>query len=83
MKVGYWVKLALGLALVVMLGLAAYKLLDGILDFVAKIDEGGGEIVSAGEYRPETPEPMPTMPEYMGDDSFYDNASDMDYHENE
>ena len=51
------------------------------MDFVSKIGDGGGEIVSADEYRPETPEPLPTMPEYMEDDSFYDNASDMDYTE--
>ena len=81
MKAGYWVKLALGLALIALLCLAAYKLLDGILDFVSKISDGGGEIVSTDEYRPETPEPLPTMPEYMEDDSFYDNASNMDYHE--
>ena len=81
MKAGYWVKLALGLALIALLCLAAYKLLDGILDFVSKIGDGGGEIVSADEYRPETPEPLPTMPEYMEDDSFYDNASDMDYND--
>ena len=81
MKAGYWVKLALGLAWLALLCLAAYKLLDGILDFVSKIGDGGGEIVSADEYRPETPEPLPTMPEYMEDDSFYDNASDMDYNE--
>ena len=79
MKAGYWVKLALGLALIALLCLAAYKLLDGILDFVSKIGDGGGEIVSADEYRPETPEPLPTMPDYMEDDSFYDNASDRDY----
>ena len=47
MKAGYWVKLALGLALIALLCLAAYKLLDGILDFVSKIGDGGGEIVSA------------------------------------
>ena len=42
MKAGYWVKLALGLALIALLCLAAYKLLDGILDFVSKIGDGGG-----------------------------------------
>ena len=34
MKAGYWVKLALGLALIALLCLAAYKLLDGILDLI-------------------------------------------------
>ena len=76
MKVGFWVKLVLGLALIALLLMLGVRLVDALVGFLGKI--GGGPAYDE-EYVVETPEPAPTMPDYMLDDSFYDNAADMDY----
>lgn len=78
MKVSFWVRLALGLLVIALLLFLGYRLLNGILDFAVKIPEDGGLVEGEEIYEMETPEPMPTMPAYMMEDSFYDNAGSVD-----
>jgi hypothetical protein len=75
MKASYWIKLTLGIGLIVLLALLGYRLVGVFVDFI-----GGalrGTTVDDGEYVMETAEPAPTIPAYMQDDSFYDNAGSM------
>ncbi len=75
MKSVFWIKLTLGVGLIVLLALLGYRLVDVFVDFI-----GGamrGTVVDDGEYVMETAEPLPTIPAYMQDDSFYDNAGSM------
>lgn len=75
MKAVFWIKLTLGVGLIVLLALLGYRLVDVFVDFI-----GGamrGTVADDGEYVMEPPEPAPTIPAYMQDDSFYDNAGSM------
>ena len=74
MKAAFWIKLALGLLLIAALIMLGYRMVDGLTNAITNI-MGGGIIEETDEDFPiETPEPLPTMPAYMGEDGFYDNA---------
>lgn len=81
MKAGYIVKLILGLMLVAALIFLCYRLTDSLAGLIGDIFSGGRINDDSGDYELYTPEPMPTMPAYMGDDSFYDNAGGVDFGE--
>lgn len=75
MKPGFWIKLMAGVAAIALLIGALVYLANFLID--AAVGIMGGGIIPAdgsGDYVMETQEPMPTMPEYMREDSFYDNA---------
>ena len=74
MKKGFIIKLVLGLLLITALILIGYKLLDTLAGFI--VDAISGAEFPMEDYSDElyTPEPLPTMPGYMFDDSFYDDA---------
>ena len=79
MTTRFFIKLLLGLLLIFALTFAGYKLFDGISSMIINVFSGT-EIQEAGyENEFATPEPMPTMPDYMNDDSFYDNAGSVDF----
>lgn len=77
MKAAFWVKLTLGVGVIILLALLGYRLVDLFADFIGGVKNDA--VVDDGAYVMETPEPMPTMPEYMQDDSFYDNAGSVDF----
>jgi len=79
MKTRFFIKLLLGLLLILILTYAGYKLFDGISSLL--LDAFTGAEIQETGYENEfvTPEPMPTMPGYMNDDSFYDNAGSVDF----
>ena len=79
MKAKFIVKLILGLMLVAALIFLCYRLTDSLAGFIVDIFSGGEIEDDRGDYELYTPEPMPTMPEYMGDDSFYDDAGSVDF----
>ena len=81
MKAGYIVKLILGLMLVAALIFLCYRLTDSLAGLIGDIFSGGRINDDSGDYELYTPEPMPTMPAYIGDDSFYDNAGSVDFGE--
>lgn len=81
MKAGYIVKLILGLMLVAALIFLCYRLTDSLAGLIGDIFSGGRINDDSGDYELYTPEPMPTMPAYIGDDSFYDNAGVVDFGE--
>ena len=81
MKAGYIVKLILGLMLVAALIFLCYRLTDSLAGLRGDIFSGGRINDDSGDYELYTPEPMPTMPAYIGDDSFYDNAGGVDFGE--
>ena len=81
MKAGYIVKLILGLMLVAALIFLCYRLTDSLAGLIGDIFSGGRINDDSGDYELYTPEPMPTMPAYIGDDSFYDNAGRVDFGE--
>lgn len=81
MKAGYIVKLILGLMLVAALIFLCYRLTDSLAGLIGDIFSGGRINDDSGDYELYTPEPMPTMPAYIGDDSFYDNAGGVDFGE--
>lgn len=68
-------KLLLMLIVLILLGLVCYRLLRGITGLLTSIPEDGGIVPWEEEPEPEdTPEPVPTMPAWIGEDSFYDHA---------
>lgn len=79
MKARYTVKLILGLGLVAALIFVCYRMTDSLAGLVGSIFSGGEIMDDNGDYALYTPEPMPTMPDYMGDDSFYDNAGNVEF----
>ena len=80
-KARFIVKLILGLMLVAALIFICYRLTDSLAGLIGDIFSGGRIEDGSGDYELYTPEPMPTMPDYMRDDSFYDNADSMDFGE--
>ena len=78
MKLRFFVKLLCGLLLIAALAFAAYKLLDGISVLIIDALSGTNLPDNGHETEMVTPEPMPTMPDYMTDDSFYDSAGSVD-----
>lgn len=78
MKTGFWVKLVLGLALIALLVTAGVYLLEYFIDTMTNFLDGEIPDDGSGDYAVITPEPRPTMPAYMGEDSFYDNAGSVD-----
>lgn len=74
MKTGFWIKLILGILSIILLIAVGSYMLNGMINAFTSLM--GGEIPDdgSGDYVIETPEPMPTMPAYMQEDSFYDNA---------
>ena len=74
MKAKFWVKLIFGLAVIALMIALGYYLVRSLTDFVLNLSDGGGYLPEEEVFVMETPEPMPTMPAYMGEDSFYDNA---------
>ena len=79
MKYRFMIKLVLGLLLIVFLVFTAYKLIDVLTGFVIDAVLGDRALESSYENELVTPEPMPTMPDYMSDDSFYDTAGSVDF----
>lgn len=79
MKARFAVKLIFGLALVAALIFACYRITDTLTGLFGNIFSGGGIYDDSGDYELYTPEPMPTMPSYIGDDSFYDNAGSVEF----
>ena len=72
------IKILMGLLLVAALIFGGLKLINWLSDFIIDIftgaeldDDYANELV--------TPEPLPTMPDYMGDDSFYDSAGSVEF----
>lgn len=74
MKTGFWVKLVLGLVSIVLLIIVGSYLLESMINAFTNLMSGEIPDDGSGDYAIETPEPMPTMPAYMQEDSFYDNA---------
>jgi len=79
MKYRFIIKLVLGLLLIIFLVFTAYKLIDALTGFVIDAVLGDRTLESSYENELVTREPMPTMPDYMNDDSFYDNAGSVDF----
>lgn len=79
MKVGIWIKIVLGLILVAALIVLCIRLTDMFVTTITDMLSGKEFIDESGDYQLYTPEPMPTMPDYIGDDSFYDNAGSVDF----
>ncbi|MGI6239137.1 MAG: hypothetical protein ACOYI5_05875 [Christensenellales bacterium] len=79
MKIGFLVKLILGILLIALLVLLGYRLVDTIAGMVGNLAGGGQVVEEDGDYLIPTTEPMPTMPAHMQEDSFYDDAGRMDY----
>lgn len=79
MKARFIVKLILGLMLVAALIFLCYRLTGSLAGLIGNIFSGGKIDDESGDYELYTPEPMPTMPAYMGDDSFYDNADSVEF----
>ena len=77
MKAAFWIKLALGVGLILLLAMLGFRLVEMFSDFIGGVK--GGAVVDDGDYVMETPEPAPTIPAYMQDDSFYDNAGSMEF----
>lgn len=81
MKSRFAVKLILGLVLVAALVFLCYRLTDSLAGLIGDILSGGDIDDESGDYEMYTPEPMPTMPAYIGEDSFYDNADSVEFGE--
>ena len=62
-----------------LLVVAGYRLTTFFADTIIGMITNETIIDDSGDYQLYTPEPMPTMPAYMGEDSFYDNAGDVDF----
>lgn len=77
MKAAFWIKLTLGVAVIILLAVLGYRMVDLFADFIGGIKSGA--VIDDGDYVMETPTPAPTMPEYMQDDSFYDSAGSMNF----
>jgi len=74
-KAGFWIKLAAGLISIVLLIMVGVWLVNSMIDtFIALFAEEDNLYDGADVYAVGTPEPRPTMPAYMQEDSFYDNA---------
>ena len=72
------IKLTLGIMLIILLVVLGHRLVDAIAGMVGNL-AGGGLIEEDCDYAIHSPEPMPTMPAYMQEDSFYDEAGRMDF----
>lgn len=79
MNAKFIVKFILGIVLVLALVLVCYRLMDTITSTAVNWFSNAEIPNVDGDYEIHTPEPMPTMPAYMGDDSFYDNAGNVDF----
>lgn len=79
MKKGFVVKLVLSVLLVVALVFIGYKMIGALTELIVGAISGAELHNDGYESELVTPEPMPTMPAYMGDDSFYDNAGSVDF----
>ena len=77
MKKGLVIKCLLGLALIALLLYAGYRMVDYFADTIIMMLNNDVIYDGSGDYEMYTPEPMPTMPDYMKEDSFYDNADDV------
>lgn len=77
MKGAFVIKLILGLALIALLLFAGFKLVTMFTETVIGMLSNDVITDDTGDYQMYTPEPMPTMPPYIGEDSFYDNAGDV------
>ena len=74
MKAGITIKIIIGLLLIALLIFACVRMVDIFASAVVNILSGNDIEMETDEQIMITPEPMPTMPAYMGEDSFYDNA---------
>lgn len=79
MKKSLIIKIILGLLLVAFLIFAAYRITDYFATAIVRMLNNETIVDESGDYQLYTPEPMPTMPAYMGEDSFYDNADEVDF----
>jgi len=77
MKAAFWIKLTLGVAVIILLAMLGYRLVDLFADFIGGVKSGA--VIDDGDYVEETAEPAPTVPAYIQDDSFYDSAGSMDF----
>ena len=79
MKRGLVVKIVLGLLLIIVLVILGFRMVSSLTTLVVDVFSGA-EIPEEGyENELYTPEPMPTMPDYMRDDSFYDDAGSVEF----
>lgn len=78
MKVGTIINVIVGLIVIALLIIVGYRLVDFFVDFVSESTE---DPPADGGYAVETEEPPVTMPPYMAEDSFYDDAENEDIHE--
>ena len=77
MKLSLIVKIVLGIALIALLLFVGIRLVTNLTETVVGMLSNDPIIDESGDYQLYTPEPLPTMPPYIGDDSFYDNADDV------
>ena len=82
MKVSNIIKAAVCVAVIVLLSLLGYRLLNMFIGMFGNV-ASETEYEAEEDYVIETPEPMPTMPDYMKEDSFYDNAENPDIDEHD
>jgi len=79
MRKGLLIKIILGLVLVALLMYLAVEIVSKLTETVVGMLGNDNIVDESGDYQLYTPEPMPTMPAYMGEDSFYDNAEEVDF----
>ena len=77
MKLSLLIKIALGIALIILLLFVGIRLVTTLTETVVGMLSNEPIIDESDDYQLYTPEPMPTMPPYISDDSFYDNAGDV------
>ena len=81
MKYRYLIKLLLGILFIILLVFTGIRLFSTLTEFMIDMFTGAEVPDSGYENELVTPEPLPTMPDYMADDSFYDNAGSVDFNE--
>lgn len=71
-------KLIMGILVLCLLVVMAIMMVNGFANVISGLFDGDYTAEDSEEYYMETPEPQPTMPDYMADDSFYDDLGGVD-----
>ena len=79
MKYRFLIRLLLGLLIIIILSFVGFKMINWLSDFVIDLFIETEFVDNGYENDLITPEPMPTMPDYIGEDSFYDSAGSVDF----
>lgn len=79
MKYRLLVKLILGVTAVILLAIIGLKMIDTLSGLLIGVFTNAEVGTDGYENELVTPEPMPTMPGYIGEDSFYDSAGSVDF----